>query len=57
MNAYPLVILLLGNLFHLVHQLPESEMKFGQFFLLSHLSVIDSVFTYLDVEMDALEKR
>ena len=42
-----LVVLLLGDLLHLVQQLPHSQLQLGQFLLLGHVGVVNGVLTDL----------
>merc|ERR550517_973960 len=42
--AISLVVLFLGDLFHLVQELSHSKLKFRQFFLLCNVGIVDGVF-------------
>ena len=42
-----LVVLLLGDLLHLVQQLPHSQLQLGQLLLLGHVGVVDGVLSDL----------
>ncbi len=53
--AYPLIILFLGDLFNLVQELTDSELKLGQLLLLSDVGVVDCVLADLDVQMYSLK--
>jgi hypothetical protein len=50
--AITLIILLFGDLFHLIQQLTNSKLKLGEFFLLCHVRIIDCMLAYLNVKMD-----
>ena len=39
----PLVVLLFGDLLHLIKQLPHPQLQLGQLLLLSHVGVVDGV--------------
>ena len=56
-NSNPLIVLLLGDLFHLVEELADSKLKLRKLLLLSDVSVIDGVFANLDVEMNSLQRN
>lgn len=51
----PLVVLLLLDLVHLLHQLSDSQLQLRQFVLGSDLSVVVGVFAHLDVQVNALQ--
>lgn len=51
----PLVVLLLLDLVHLLHQLSDSQLQLRQFVLGSDLSIVVGVFTHLDVQVNALQ--
>uniref|UniRef100_A0A8D8S0K7 Uncharacterized protein n=1 Tax=Cacopsylla melanoneura TaxID=428564 RepID=A0A8D8S0K7_9HEMI len=46
-----LIVLLLGDLIYLVQQLSHSQLQLGQFVFLRNLSVVNSVFAHLNVQM------
>ena len=50
----PLVVLLLGDLLHLVQQLPHSQLQLGQFLLLSHIGVVNGVLTDLQTRITSV---
>lgn len=51
--AISLVVLLLGDLFCLRKQLPHSDLQIGEFLLLRHRRVVDSVLTHLQIQVDS----
>lgn len=50
--TYSLVVLLLGNLVHLVQQLPDTKLQLGEFLFLSNVGIVDGMLADLDVEVD-----
>lgn len=51
----PLVVLLLLDLVHLLHQLSHSQLQLGQLVLGGNLSVVVGVLAHLDVQVDSLQ--
>merc|ERR1719154_555887 len=48
-----LVVLFLGDLLHLIQQLPYSKLKFGKLLLLCHIGIVYSMFSNLYVKVDS----
>lgn len=53
----PLVVLLLLNLVHLLHQLPHSQLQLRQLVLGGNLGVVVGVLAHLYVQVDPLRRR
>ncbi len=53
-TTHPLVVLFFGDLFHLVEQLPDSELQLCEFLFRLDLTVVLCVFSDLDVQVDSL---
>lgn len=53
----PLVVLLLLDLVHLLHQLSHSQLQLCQLVLGGNLSVIVGVLAHLYVQVDPLQRR
>lgn len=51
----PLVVLLLLDLVHLLHQLSDSQLQLCQFVFGSDLSVVVGMLTHLDVQVNPLQ--
>ena len=47
----PLVVLLLGDLLHLVQKLPHPQLQLGQLLLLSHVGVVDGMLPDLETRI------
>lgn len=51
--THSLVVLFLGDLFHLVKQLPDAQLQFGELLLLHNISVVDGVLAHLYVQVNS----
>ena len=52
--THPLVVLLLGDLLHLVQQLPNPQLQLRQLLLPRHVGVVHGVLSHQDVKVHAL---
>lgn len=53
----PLIVLLLLDLVHLLHQLSDSQLQLWQFVFGGNLSIVVGVFAHLDVQVNPLQHK
>ncbi len=52
MIFYPLIVLLLADLFDVVEQLAHAQLQLGQLFLASYLTIVDGILADFDVQVN-----
>lgn len=52
-DSYSLIVLLFGDLFHLIQQLANANLQLGHFLFLRYIRVVNGMLSHLNVQVNA----